>query len=84
MTAKAYTIKRPGRPPGEAARARLAAPACEKCRNLHVDVMGVRGPTPYCTFARTDFNAAACPDYDDVSRDKPRMVGGVSGRKVAA
>lgn len=76
---KAYAIKRPGRPPGDRERARLAAPACEKCRHLAVNGLAIS-----CAREHDEFDAARCPDYDDVSRDRPRMVGGVSGRMVAA
>ena len=63
-----------GRPPSPATMARLAQPACEKCRNLHFSAR----LKPYCAHG-LDLNAATCEKFDDVSKNRVAIYGGITG-----
>ena len=63
-----------GRVPINAARKARDGPACEKCRHLATGVACSCSIVP-----ERVLEARGCPDYDDTSRDRAYVGGGISG-----
>lgn len=68
-----YGRSKPGRPPANT-EAERATPRCEKCRKLRVDAHG----DCQCAAGR-EFTPRDCTEYDDISRQRIQIFGGLTG-----